>query len=284
MKTVLGLFFILFLSFYSEAQQIVYQPMHGSVTNWEMYYAWYTTQLEEVYDHKYCSGDTTINGFTYNKIYSESQNAVYYGGFREDIFNQQRFFIDAQGVESNITISQFLEVGDTLLNIPELKKAFALNGGAPDLDVTDTLIVVEKDSVLETNGNYSVTYTFSIVNAFEWDNGEDRIVYNAVKGMESFEGFEYVNYLQIYSTGSAGNEDFSIDTFTVSPNPSSGIFQITNMEEKQLRYKVTDIYGKDVIVDSNNPEIDLSQHPSGCYFVNFSYSDGRNNRLRVVKQ
>lgn len=283
-KTALGLILVCFLSIYSNAQQIVYQPMHGSVTYWEMYYAVYTFQLEDYYGHTYCSGDTIINGNTYNKIYGGSQNGLYYGGFREDILNQQRFFIDTQGVEWNISINQFLEVGDTLLNMAELKKAFALNGGAPDLDLSDTLIVVEKDSVMELNGNYSVTYTFSIINASEWDSGEDRIVYNAVTGMESYEALEHVNFLQGYSTGFAGINHNYREELTVSPNPSTGKFQLSGFEEKQLVYTITDVYGNELITNATNPEIDLSLQPSGCYFVLFSDVDRKISSLKILKQ
>lgn len=73
----------------------------------------------------------------------------------------------------------------------------------------------------------------------------------------------------------------------LSPNPSSGLFNLYNPEEKDLTIKVYNLMGQ-VIVKENgtnavNSKIDLGEQPNGIYFVKVKY-DGIEEVKKLVKE
>ena len=63
--------------------------------------------------------------------------------------------------------------------------------------------------------------------------------------------------------------------FTLSPNPSQGIFtiQITGLQNQEATLSITGIQGKTILQESINgtrtltKKLDLSNYPKGVYFV-----------------
>ncbi len=230
------------------------------------------------------SGDTTINSETYTRLFRGPLDPAaamnYVGGIRDDMTNQRRYFIDPSGVETDITINQFLEIGDTVVGAETLNLAFNVNGGGEILQENDTLFVQAIDSVLENNGNYSVTYLLGINHTgMDYPN----IVYNAVRGLETFNGFEHWGSTYcyhedgeqsvestpwMYSCNAYLDEEMT-QKLVVSPNPVSNTFSLNGPKElKSL--ELYNIEGKLIKVFNASlgaNELSVSDLDSGMYLL-----------------
>jgi hypothetical protein len=74
--------------------------------------------------------------------------------------------------------------------------------------------------------------------------------------------------------------------FSVSPNPSNGVFTLTSTNYDIEAFKVLDILGKTIIAQSynnaTNETIDLSKYPSGVYFLQVSQA-GKTKTTKLTK-
>jgi len=93
-----------------------------------------------------------------------------------------------------------------------------------------------------------------------------------------------------YTVTLAGTDEFTINDlqFTISPNPSNGIFTITNYELRITNYnlKVLNVLGQVVFQSEiRNPksEINLSTHPAGVYFLQLQTEEGIYHR-KLMKE
>ena len=127
----------------AHGQTNVYHPFPTDSAVW----FYITSNLSgNQYDYYQWLGDTIINSVSYKKE-SRKQNSSsysYIGGIRQDIPNEKIYKIDLSGVEKDISINQYLNVGDTL--------PFAILPG-------DTSIITSIDSV-QIGANYHKRYNF----------------------------------------------------------------------------------------------------------------------------
>jgi hypothetical protein len=83
-----------------------------------------------------------------------------------------------------------------------------------------------------------------------------------------------------------GIANYSSDDFSVSPNPSTGIFTIQS-NEKFSTIEIMNVLGETVYSVSNNPAltsytIDLRNHPKGVYFYRLAPSPTGEGRDEVA--
>ena len=284
------------------AQQITYQPFHEGTTMWlhEKMVPWVQGGGADSYFYRTIwSGDTVINAANYTRIFRGGTNLnfpmTYVGGIRQDIPNQKVYFLDPTGLEFDISISHFLEVGDSIQVTPALSNAFFVNSGFEIDTNIDWLIVHAKDSVQVNSSEYRVDY--KLANADYPDNPP--IIYKGGRGFEEFYDLGSGWFIRCYKEedslfyGSFGApwyqsciasvEEKEID-FTVSPNPSSGKYQLTFGDNKSFSYEVIDVYGKRVVSLTDNPELDLTEFPAGIYFIQKFDLTGRERTLKVIKE
>lgn len=168
-----------------EAQTIAYQPLHGNYTQY-IYrsQSWSGGQPADNYFKTIWSGDTSIGGENYVRVF---QNGLYYGGIREDVPNQQRYFIDRNDVEKNITIDPFLSVGDVLSDSAAFLNAFRVYNdlGPGYYDMFDTLVVDQVDSIMEVGGTYSTNYHLRKLPY------PVSFIYNSYRGLQRFQVLEF---------------------------------------------------------------------------------------------
>lgn len=86
-----------------------------------------------------------------------------------------------------------------------------------------------------------------------------------------FENMEETTFKNFDSLG-VNDSAVSMD-LSIHPNPSNGIFNITNNGSEQLNYKVFDVSGK--LIQTGNAKIgvsivNLSKHVKGVYFISFT--------------
>jgi hypothetical protein len=75
-----------------------------------------------------------------------------------------------------------------------------------------------------------------------------------------------------------------LSNFTLSPNPSHGLFRIVFDAERFRKIKITNIFGIEVYQETTNlatRNIDLTNFSPGIYFV--QVTDLSNNKLNVLK-
>ena len=276
------------------AQTIAYQPIHGNYTNYG-----YQTQIWNgvevvTWNAKTIWGrDTVIGGENYIQIYRSG--GQYAGGIREDVANQQRYYLDVSNIEKNITISHFLQVGDILTDSSAFLNAFRtyFDDGTLDSYSFDTLVVGQVDSTLEANGTYSSTYYFEKPAqpiAF--------FTYNTYRGLLNVDRLEYhVNqfcYRELDSTGGInpaiticdlGVEEMNSLDISVFPNPATGYIELSGNDLPLIKeLTIYDLNGKMVkyIPQSEiNTRISLEELESGVYLLALN---GNSKILRLIKQ
>ncbi len=78
-------------------------------------------------------------------------------------------------------------------------------------------------------------------------------------------------YSRLIQVSGLSVEEFLLDSFTIYPNPTSGIIHIDNMGNLALNFEVYDSLGKLVVSKQGVSEvITMSELPSGIYFLKFS--------------
>lgn len=83
-----------------------------------------------------------------------------------------------------------------------------------------------------------------------------------------------------YENTSSGKE------IAIYPNPSSSVFYIST-NSTITRYKVVNQIGKTVLVNrpsDNNFEIDVQKYPSGIYFIQLQFDDGKTEMKKLIKK
>lgn len=281
-KTVLFLL-SLQLGILANAQTISYQPLHGNYTQYVYRHQhWNGSENVESFHKTVWSGDTIIGGQHYVRIF---QYGVYAGGVREDVPNQQRFFIDLNNQEKEITISPFLNTGALLTDSSVFLNAFRsylnIDGYC---NSCDTLQVTSVDSVLEANGTYSTTYrlevlsqpniSFSLnsyrgllnVDGFEFS--EDQICYRE-DGEQTAPGQE-TPWTYICDLGMHENYEFQIELF---PNPASESLNISGDLMLITDVAIYDLSGtliKQVPLSDINTNISMKELKNGMYFLSIN--------------
>nr|WP_294858210.1 T9SS type A sorting domain-containing protein [uncultured Fluviicola sp.] len=283
------------LSFvFLNAQTVTYHPLHGDYSQYVYrFQLWDGSNINEAFYKTVWSGDSTINGQVYTRIFHGS---VYGGGIREDVANQQRFFINTNDIETNITITHDLAVGTLLTDSSVYLNAFRTYlDDAPFFAYYDTLMVATRDSVLEPYGNYSITYRLTNLQG----NGES-VLFNTYSGLLEVNGFEY-NYSQICyredgeqtppgqetpwtpmcDLGTDENDLLQIELF---PNPVSEVLNLSGDLAIITDLTIYDVNGtriKQVPLSEIYSGISLKELRNGIYLLAFN---GGAKTFRFVKQ
>lgn len=286
------------------AQNIAYQPMHGTTSLWLMNSGYYDgSGPVETQSRTITTGDTLINTNLYTRIFRGPINPnapmSYIGGFRDDVLTETRYFIDILGNESAITISPYLNVGDTFTDISRLKLLFNVNASGDFLDYFDTCFVQEIDSVLEDNGNYSFTYTFGLVENGSWSSGYPNVIFNGKQGLIAYNGFEAwiqtycyrenaepldfggVNPPWAYSClASVEEHEFNV---RISPNPSDHVFEF-NAFEIIRNIEIYDLSGKMIQSFSpNSTQMTLNLNEKGVFQCKVEGASGNIAYYKLIK-
>ncbi|MDH4470956.1 MAG: T9SS type A sorting domain-containing protein [Fluviicola sp.] len=279
------------------AQQITYQPFHEGTTTWlhENMIPWVQGGGADSYFYRTIwSGDTVINATHYTRIF---RGVTYAGGIRQDIPNQKVYFVNTAGIEFDISISHFLEVGDSIQVTPALSNAFSVNSGFVMDNSIDWLIVHAKDSVQVNALEYRVDYAFAPANS----PNNPPIRYTGGRGFNEYYDLGSGWFIRCYKEedsviygvawelapwfqsclASIQEEEINV---TISPNPSSGKYQLTFGDNKSFTYEVVDVYGKRIVSLTDDPELDLTEFPSGIYVVCISGFEGTERKYKIVKE
>ena len=270
----------LFVGISTNAQTSVYHPFHGNYTNYGYYtQVWNGSEVVDLYTKTVWDGDTLIGGQNYTQIYMDG---IYKGGVREDVANQQRFFIDSNDQEHDISISHFLSVGDTLADSAVFLNAFRtyFDGGS-NYNMFDSLIVAQVDSTLEQDGLYSKTYYF------ENPEGFNVFIFNTYRGLQNFDILENHTSQFCYRELDPANPPSTITTFcdlgisaeniqTISlyPNPSNEVITLLNKDLADIHEAVIyDLQGnkvKEINTTELNTEIQVKDLKEGIYFLSIN--------------
>lgn len=272
------------------AQTISYQPIHGNYTQYVYRYQhWNGSENVESFSKTIWSGDTIINGQHYVRIF---QGGAYTGGIREDVANQQRFFIDLNDTETDITISHFLTVGTILTDSSKYMNAFRTYFGYFDGNY-DTLYVDQVDSILEVNGTYSATYHLRRLPQ------PNTFVFNTYRGVLNYQKLEFAMDQVCYredgeqtppgqetpwtimcDLGMNENDLLQIELF---PNPASELLNLSGDLASITDMAIYDLNGK-MIKQVPLPDVysgvSLKELKSGIYFLSMN---GTTKVLRFQK-
>jgi hypothetical protein len=293
-KLIFLILSLLLFGVFADAQTITYQPLHGNYTQYVYrHLSWNGSENGESFSITIWSGDTTINGESYTRIF---QAGLYFGGIREDVPNQQRFFVDLNNVEKEITIDHFLTVGTTLTDSAVFLNAFrtyADFGSA--YNIFDTLYIEHADSVLESNGTYSMTYQLRTLPY------PVSFIYNTYRGLLSFTTLEFYSTQVCYREDGEqtppgqetpwtylcdlGISENNLLEITISPNPSMDFIELSGKDLSLINeLTIYDLHGKIVkqIPQSEiNTKISLEELESGVYLLALN---GNSKMLRLIKQ
>jgi len=283
-KIVLITILSIFLKNTAYSQTNMYHPFKTVFTSW-LYnnYSFDGNNLNEYYSAVVWNGDTTINSLVYTKIESN----VYNGSIREDIPNEQVYYIDILDVEHNISIDNHVNISDTIT--VDAIIFHALTGDSNNSYSSangiqyDSLIVAGIDSILIEN-LYHKTYRFNQLTQIGGSYPAGVSYINGV-GFSELSGFENGKSLfcyhadgeQLWGQQSFGGEYYctaTIETKTISkmniyPNPSQDKITI-DYGENEYGIKLFDLYGKMIFSKQHNINgtvIDISTLTTGIYLA-----------------
>lgn len=268
----------------ANAQTIAYQPIHGDYTQYlNRYQYWNGSEMVEAFAKTIWSGDTTIGGKNYVRIF---RNGNYVGGIREDVPNQQRFFVDANNVERDVTINHFLSAGTTLTDSSKYMNAFRTYFGYFDGNY-DALYVDQVDSILETNGTYSATYHLRRLPE------SNTFVFNTYRGLLYYQKLEFIMDQVCYREDGAqtvpGQEtpwtwmcDLGMNENTalqieLFPNPAVESITMRGEDLSSIqRAVIYDLQGnlvKELSLPDLNTEISLKELKTGIYLLSLNQNE-----------
>lgn len=134
----------------------------------------------------------------------------------------------------------------------------------------------------ETN---STTYSYPLSNLSTQTNVVFRIVFHSDQAINQLG----VNIDDFVISGALSNESFNINTISIYPNPSKGIFTVSSNTIKLNAIEVFDVSGKllfsedDSLKNATETNIDLIGMSSGIYFIKVNSENGIFSK-RIVKE
>jgi len=222
-----------------------------------------------------CSGDSTeINSTLVNASdttsYSWSSNPAGFTASTKDI-----------SVQPLTTTTYILTASDS--NRISIDSVTIVVNPIPSTPIISLL----NDSTLSASANTSYQWfleTNPISNATQQNykplvsGNYSVVVYNSTNcASEMSASFEFTKVAQGISKEDASR------LIQVYPNPSNGIFKINGevLQQQNYEIQVFDSYGKQIAILNNPTEIDLSNHPSGIYFIQLKSIDGSVLRKKI---
>ena len=261
---------LLFVFNTGHGQTNVYHPFPTDSASWCYRYS-PMTGSESVNTATWL-GDTIINLKTYTKVF-DGGNSVGIGyviGVRQDIPNEKVYAINASGVETDVSVSQHLLVGDTfppfVFGIPEIIQS---------IDSTFIINKYHKSYHLQY-GSYIVGVGKSTIDGDTWFT--DLLCFNVGSPMVACNVMPpQCNYASIrqYKNNSG-------ITFNISPNPSSVIISVaSNVTIDEL--KVSDMLGQLVYEAKPNAiNTTLTLPDAGVYFITLTSGTEKSTKKVIV--
>lgn len=290
MKKYLLIILLAVVADLANAQTNVFHPYDENNAEWYYESTIYTETVNHYYQHLAWGGDTNILGQDYVKAGS--------GAIRQDVPNQKMFYMDENQEEFDITINQFMEVGDTLFFTPHME--VATRADMLIFFSIDSFAIVKNIDSIQINGNYRKKYIFHYQN----DDIGPKVSLVVGIGMIQAQGFEHTVSLICYSTDNnlhygdninplstnctAALAEMDKINFKIYPNPAHDRIQIQYEENNNLSIEkiyITDLDGKQLSrIESQNfsKEIDISSWQKGIYLICIE-SNGFLTQERFVK-
>ena len=274
------------------AQTNVYHPFPDSNAHWNIWFnanCFSNGMANEEYSIV-ISGDTIINSLTYHKLsvpdvvsYSTGtctgwQTAGYKGAIRQEISNRKVYIIPPVGTEQ-LLYDFTLQVGDTV------KGYIAPANPPPDkIQKIDSILIGNSYRKRWIANSF---FNFPLIEGVGFMYG---LVQRSPGNIIDETSFEVTCFKQngntLYANASTtcallltgieknSEKEFS---FSVSPNPSTGIFTLTSSE--QFQFSVLDIFGREVYQSPNHPitqstTVDLSSQAKGIYIIRAKIKEG----------
>lgn len=264
----------LFLSLTCFSQERVYHPYPQHYAEWNFWIEDYMgNYLPSNLYHVYWA-DFSPTGIVYNdnEFPMYLSDGVHY--VRQEIENQKMYlFNESENMEYDISINQFLEVGDTI--------DFVYYRKLPTFDVywgsgSGTLLRIIDEVIVDEDGR--VTYVFEDYNAkyiagigyfpIWWYLGNSRYMYFCNFFLYSPEGLEYEYSESSYCL--TGIEEIEGDNMKLYPNPASSTFQIQSDYPESMSISLYNLEGKRLYEDNgyySNSPISCMHYASGLYFI-----------------
>ena len=92
-----------------------------------------------------------------------------------------------------------------------------------------------------------------------------------------------VDDFKVTATTLATNETNTKATYSIFPNPSNGVYSIRS-SDKVVGLRVYDAAGKLVLENKNSTKVDISNQPTGVYFMNIAFGDGSIKTEKLIKE
>jgi hypothetical protein len=290
MKTLATL--ALFLSIHlAQAQTNVYQPYPLDNASWTIRTVNGNSgppAIEE-WHTKNWSGEVIINGVTYIEVFDDP-NMV---GVRQDIPNEQIFYVDNQGVEYDASFDQDVQVGDTvilteaflILNMfPEGTNGSGIGGDAIIQGIDSVLVGptyrkrISMISDVNTTGFFDASYICGV----HFSSATTSISNAMSLACFYVEGQQYLGD-PFNPNCTAGIEELLEVSMQIYPNPSNEVFFIDFDEsETLLEVNLLDLTGKRITsFDKNKTKsgFDISNLPSGTYLVEAIFEKGKSQSV-----
>jgi hypothetical protein len=274
--------------------QITYQPYPDTYATW---FYQHMNSFGEVdsYTRVILSGDTIVNGQSYNKIYRGSSQTgsmnpppvmTYRGGMRQNTATQQTFFIDESGTEYDISIDHSLHVGDTAPVTPYMFLAFNfVKWYAPEEYAAGDMITKMVVTQIDTPSTYYLefyntdnqpeglaAYTSGMCNTVIYFEDALQLTCWSVDGVMP-PGME-MNPLSVNC--SLGTDEISLTAFSVFPNPASETVVVSSGDfSGTADLHITDALGRIVSRQyyTIGDELPTGDLPEGAYFLRFAVDE-----------
>jgi hypothetical protein len=278
---------ILFASifFSANAQTNVYQPFPNDSAVWFSINTNGTNYPPSPqYNLTEWLGDTVINSIHYTKQFSSQNFTIftYSGGIRQDIPNEKIFHVDFSGVEHDISFNQHLVVGDTF------PTTSFYTGHGDIISRIDSILIgtkYHKEYIFKNmiNNLDSGAYLVGVGDLWwTWPEGDNSLSCFSVDNINLLGGAPYCQVVSVSELSIYEN------SFTISPNPTNGKFQINNNNLRITGAVIYNVYGEKVFeklsIINSSLSIDLSQVPDGIYFLQVKTTDGVATKKIVVSK
>ena len=296
--SILCTFMTLGLSFQMHAQAVTFPLETGS---WEFMILAYDS-VNNAYStscYNYTAvGDTTFNAKSYRTIWNEYLDQA--GYFRQE--GQKVFFVPDPEIYSWNADANEYAVYDFSLDMGDVTWLYAFTES--EVDSAEATVLAVDSIALDTVqmrkkigfGNLAQALPYSGC-SLTWVEGIGQINYLPFYFWPSEQMCVTDDYQILFDCLSIGGEQVfgacncigftGVETVVeaslkITPNPTSGTFEIENLSGTALDIRVFDRLGS-IILASRTTNIDLSGFPAGIYYVT-AISNGRHYTGKVVKQ
>ena len=203
---------------------------------------------------------------------------------------------------SNFKLTGSVEQTGSIVSVTQ-KSTIILNGTSGTvahsisafLDYADTSIVIKAPKTYTELANVAVGNRYFAFSTYYPSTGitvNDAspvvTIPNTISDPANDVNYSFIDIKKVsINLGTVGipESETNKNMLNIYPNPSSGIFKVETGAVKNGTLKVINLLGKEVLQQTLNNEIDLSEAPKGIYFVRFMANDGSviNDRKIIVQ-